>query len=686
MYQIDFDYETRSTQDLTRVGIYNYCRHPDTEIISIQYSIDKTPVKLWKRSDGEFPEEVLEAFRDPLAVKIAYNVPFEFLITWFKLGIKIPIDEWIDVQVMARNCSLPGYLEDVGEILNIEHQKIKQRVSENSLIKLFCVPYIPEQATPLFGVTDAIYKDQYTNPVEWLQFEEYGCQDVRAEQEIMDRLSPFDLPRHEWEFWYLDQEINLRGLPIDMELVDGAIKVVDAEKDILTEKLKQLSGVDNPNSDQQLLEVLRNHGYPFSKLGKAFVKRAQKGEGNLDDVAKNILELRGQLSKSSVQKFSVFKTMTSEDGFLRYQFSFMGAPRTGRYASRGINLQNLARPDKEINENIEEAIELLKTGDHALVKAKYDNVIDMASSVLRPVFRAPADSRFVIADLNAIENRALGWLSGCSAILEVFEKGLCPYKSFAVELYKKPYDEITKEERNNAKPAVLGAGYRLSGGEEITDSETGDTFFTGLLGYAQSLGISLTKELADKAVYVFRKKYKEVKQYWYDLEDAFIRAVRDGETVTVGQVTFFKKENMLCVTLPSGRNLHYMDARIEENVPVHTTNSKGEPTTYYKTAMYYMGVSAKTHQWVEVDTHGGKLCENLCQAVSRDILMEGIKRAEEKGLDVRAHVHDEIICLVPYSSDLTVEDLESAMADPIEWAPDLPLKAEGFESEFYRKN
>jgi DNA polymerase len=680
MDRLDLDYETAGTVDLKEVGLWNYATHEQTRVLMLNYSFDKGPVQIWKPYEGPMPDELVDALTDPFVIKYAFNCAFERLITKFVVGIDVPISEWRDIQVMARYYSLPGSLEDVSEILGLGMDTAKIHDGKR-LIKKFCVPFIEGGEQTLFGESEAAFKDHRTDPDDWKLFENYGGQDVRAEIAVDDRLADYQLPSQEWRYWELDQEINSRGIPIDLELVDSALIIVKREQERLYNELKALTGVENPNSDDQIKEFLKTRGYPFTKLGKSFVARALAGEGNLTEEAKTVLELRSQLSKSGVDKFSVFRAMTSPDSHLRGQFSFMGASRTGRYASHGINVQNLPRPVKEVNERLDEAIALVKANDYEGIQNKFkSSVLDVLSSCIRPVFRAPEGSRFIISDLNAIENRVLGWIARCPAMMQVFEKGLCPYKSFAVELYKKPYESISKEERNNSKPAVLGAGFRLSGGEEIINSE-GEKIYTGLLAYSRSMNIEMSKELADKAVAIFRKKYKEVKSFWYDLEDAYIRAVRDGEEVELGYLRFKTKNNVLQMTLPSGRSLHYLNPRIAENTVV-----QGRDGEYTKTALYYDGQDQVTRQWVQVETHGGKLAENGAQSIARDILMVGIWRAKQINFDVRLHAHDEIGAIVPYSSPLSVKDLEKCMADSIEWGTGLILGAEGFESEIYRKN
>ena len=328
---------------------------------------------------------------------------------------------------------------------------------------------------------------------------------------------------------------------------------------------------------------------------------------------------------------------------------------------------------------LELAIELLKDRDTDGLRWCFKSpVLDVAASCLRPVFRARSGHHFQIADLSSIENVVLGWISDCSRILHVARTGLDAYKDFATEMFGKPYDQITKEERNIAKPPTLGCGYRLSAGGEIINAD-GDKILTGLLAYASAMGVVMTREQAQRAVEVFREKFHEVKKLWYDLEKAFAKAV-EGKPTTAGKCLFEMRENVLLVHLPSGRCLHYFNPKV---VRTPAVSQSGRP--YDKVSLSFEGRDSKTGHWSEQEIHGGVLAENFCQAIARDVLMVGLRRAEEKGYDIVLHVHDEIGAEVPDDSFLTVKDLEECMADVVSWAPDMPLRAAGFRTLIYRK-
>jgi len=678
------DFETASEVDLTEVGTYAYATHPTTRVLMLAYAVDEDEPALWFPGQP-MPDHLRRALASPSVEKWAFQAAFERLIFRYVLKIDIPVPHWRCAQVLARYHSLPSNLEDAGRIVGLAPDEAKLAIGRER-VRQFCIPYIIAQDRPLFGPTPAVFLDEKTNPVEWSEFCDYAKGDIRAERGLvhfLDRISP--LPEREQRNYWIDQEINDRGIPIDVQLIRGAQKVVNAEKLRLETELRQLTGLENPNSDKQVLAWVQGRGYPFQKIGKAFVNRALAGEGSITEEARAVLLLRTQLAKSSVDKFDAFEKMMGTDFRLHHQFAFMGAARTGRYASKGINIQNLLRAVKELESEgkLAEAVEMLTAGAIDLIHEHFkSSVLDIAASCLRPVFRAERGHRFIIADLSQIESIMVGWLSNCARIIKVYTSPPPfddAYKDFATEIYHKPYLEVTKAERNMAKAPVLGAGYRLSAGE-VKTNEDGDTFKSGLLGYAANMGIEMSLELAEKSIKIFREKFKEVVQLWYALERAFVLAV-EGVPTTAGKCLFEMKEGVLRIQLPSGRYLHYFRPRVSRYM-AETRDGR----QYEKKSLYYYGLDAETHQWCETDTHGGKILENISQAISRDVLMEGIRRAEEYGFKVVAHVHDEIVAHTPYSSMLTVGDLEECMTSPIDWAPGLPLKAAGFESEVYRKD
>lgn len=696
---LHLDFETRSELDLSLVGAHNYAAHPSTRILMLAWTLNDRQVKLWEPHrvgcfhaprPEHLPAELREAVLDPVnVVRVAWHADFERLIFRYCMGLDLPVRLWHDPMLTARYLALPGSLDDAGKVLGLKAADSKL-ASGSALIKLFSEPRSLGGQEGLFGVTETLWNDWTTHPREWEQFGGYCRQDVRAERAIDRKIARWGLPELQLQGWELDQRINERGIPVDMALVAGAARVAETERARLAERLFSLTGLDNPNSIPQMLEWARQRGYPFNALGKAFVNRAlHTGEGSeLAPECREALTLRQQAAKASVHKLDALRHGVSPDGRLRGQFVYGGASRTLRWSGTGVQMQNLPRPSKAVEQEMDLAVSLLRAGDHPAILRHFGKPLDVVVSAIRPMFRAPAGQRFVVCDLNAIENRMLGWLSRAPGILRVFAEKLDPYKDFATELYGKAYTDVTKDERNNSKPAVLGCGYRLGGGEDILDPN-GDEIKTGLLGYAAAMGVILTPEEAANAVKVFRNKFPEVKQHWFDLENAAVHAVRHpGEQVPVGQVVFHcQGTKILRILLPSGRALHYLHPKVEKEMM---------PWGKEKDVLSFMARDQKTRQWGRTKSHGGHLEENLCQALSRDVLLDAMLRAEDMGFAIVLHVHDEIGALQPLASPLGARELEACMSVTPEWAkaggnaigqewPDLPLNAEGYEDDHYRK-
>jgi len=678
------DFETRSEIDLKICGLDNYVRHPSTKILMLAYALDDGPVLMWEPHLGPMPADLISMLEDITITKVAWYVPFEFNMFRYVRKMNIPLWMWDDPVNRARMLSMPGHLKDACEILNLPPELAKDPEGKR-LIKLFSIPAKRLKDDTLFGTTGAIFEDWMTAPEDWEAFKQYCIRDVIAERTIDLLLAKFPLPEAEYNAWILDQQINERGLPVDMDLVRGTTNVAEAEKERLREELQNLTGLENSNSVQQLLAWAQQEGYPFASLAKHLVKRALAGEGSMTPAAHRALTLRGQTAKTSDTKLDRIAEAVSYDGRLRNQYVFLGAAKTGRWASYHVQLANLPRPTKEVEKNLNRAIELLRAESQVDLALEFPNTLEVVSSCIRSMFKAPRGSRFVIADLNAIENRMIGWLSGCAAILNVFYHNRDPYLDFAALLFGRNYDEIfklykegdpkIKEMRQQVKPAVLGCGYRLSGGEEV-ENPNGDLIKTGLWGYAAQMHIEITQKFAINAVKLWREQYKEVVSFWYALEEAAKVAVFSKEPQRVGFVEFVcKSDKLLGIRLPSGRSLHYIRPRYE------MIDFKGND----KETLTYEGIDSETKQWTRLKTHGGKLLENLSQAVSRDILLHGMLLAAKAGFQIVGHVHDEIISEVAWDAPQNLEHLIQCMETPPDWAPGLPLGADGFESEIYKK-
>jgi DNA polymerase len=714
---VHLDWETRCVLDLSDVGLDVYLRHPSFEIIMANYSFGDGKVRTWEpHLVSKIPSDLEDALLDPFQTIHAWGANFERQVTKRAFGIDKPTTEWVCVMAVSRYAGLPGALDEAGAILNLGNQaKLK---TGKQLIKLFCEPVEEGGEETLFGISEPLFNTPQSHPTEWAQFVAYGKQDVVAERAAEKRLRGFWPSEEEWETWRLDSKINETGWPVDLLLVDNAKEIALKTRAPLLKRLKNLTETENPESRNQILEWVQGQGYLFSSLGKDFIARALAGECELTPEGREALELRLQTAKSSVSKYTALADMTAPDARLRYQYTYYGA-HTGRWAAHGVNVGNLLKPTKEVEKKLNLAIELVQKMDYARIEKEFKSPLDVAAGVQRSAFRAPEGYKFVVADLNAIENRVLGFLARCDEILKVFREGLDPYLAFAVQMYKKPYAELLdefnagdKSRRTVCKAPVLGGGYALGPGEERVDKVTGLRYFTGLMGYARNMGIELTQEEATKSISVLRQSWKEVTWLWKDMERAAAFAIRHpGHLTGVGvpelkwefdmfenkgrkiqdPLIHFKciSDKVLEMILPSGRPLYYWNPRVETQHKTWTGMKDGREVTreYDQDVIFYHSKDPKTKQWIETDTFGGHLVENGDQGEARDILVHGMKLADQRGFEIVGTTYDELITLVPLDSNLGIKELCECMSDPpARYNGQLPLSANGFEDVVYRKD
>jgi DNA polymerase family A len=723
---LHLDFETRSVVDLEECGLSNYAANNSTEVLLLAWAFDNDPVAVWeKHRTPELPKELVKALHSDEQL-FAWNAPFERNIFKNILHVDLPPERWVDPMVFCRFLSLPGSLEKAGRIVGLPEELQKSKEG-HELINLFCYPADMGGEPTLFGLSEPSFYDWNSRPRQWEAFKKYCAQDVVAEREIYNLVKEFPLPEAEYRAWYLDQLINERGLPVNLEMIDNGLTMINRFRDDLDKELQLLTGSKNPNSRDQMLEWIGKQGYPFNSLHKDFVTRALLLESGLTKEGRKALELRQATSRTSYKKFEAIKKMVSLDRRLRHQFIFLGASRTGRWSGTGPQFQNLPRPEKAVKKNFERAFHLVMTGDYEAARKEFPAIIGLVTSLIRSVFQAPPGKKLVIGDLSAIENRVIGWLAGCTAILDVFRRGFDPYLTFAALMYRIAYDDLiqivdgkhvakdkdAEDKRQVAKPAVLGAGYGLSAGVTrrkirgkyqyeaiLVKDKYGNSVKTGLLGYAENMGVTLTPEQAYLAWSVFRESYPEVVKLWSTLENAAIKVLAMGGIVALPFITFERVERkngsyILRILLPSGRHLHYINARLTQEPSINRhgkarKNPDGSPK--YKTVIYYdgighgVGATNDKKVWGPVKIYGGKFAENIVQAISRDILLHAMFIVEEEGGELVGHVHDELICL---SDDdifsYSLEDLKRAMSITPSWAPGLPLAADGFESKIYRK-
>lgn len=744
------DFETASEAELSEVGLYNYATHFTTRVLMFSYGFvrslnDKPEVKRWEPRGGQIqmPLDLRQGLENPAVTIIAFNSAFERNIFKHVLGITIPIERFQDPQASARYLSLPANLEDVGMVLGLPHELRKDKRGDDAL-DLFSYPKKRKKKEG-----GGLYFNNWeTHPEDWKVLGEYCDQDVRAELEVARRealLGAFPLPERERAVWIFDQAVNDRGMPTDRQFVQNLFAIAQKNKDEKMAQQNRLTGLENANSQQQLLPWVQKRGYPLSTLRKGKIEILLKDTANeLTAECREVLKARMEASSTSYKKLETMANNLGPDGRIRNMFIYMGSARCGRWSGAAVQPHNFARPDGTFEDmkNVVKARDLIYAADYQGLKTAFKNKNDefyspliIAKNVIRTVFVAPAGKRFNVCDLNAIETRVAAWVASCEPLLKVFEDNRDPYLDFASKMYGVPYEVLwadykglngkerqieAKRKRQIAKPGVLGAVYRLGAGGWGYD-KNGDEIKTGLWGYAEAMGVDMTQEQAQQVVKIFREAYQEIGGapnsdtgfgggIWYVLENAVkdvlqgertIRKVGPEGCIVIDKLTIEGRDPMLRIKLPSGRYLHYLDASIQnvkmpwqqkKDVPVEF-DANGEATRYetqlvdvHKPGFTYYGKDQHTDQWTLIVSHGGKIFENIVQAIARDVLADKLLQFEQIGLEVVGHVHDEGICLSdddPFASG--VLDMEKIMNTPVSWAPTLPLGSDGFEDYFYHK-
>lgn len=726
------------------MGLDNYVKDPSTGISMLGWALDREDVELWFPHLSRPPKKLLDAIRNPKIIKVAWNAQFEFNFTKYVMGprylgesLDIPIQEWRDPIILAHNLSLPGGLEKVAKILKMKELK-DERGKE--LMMQFCMPVSKGGELTLFGIAPPLFRDHNSHPKQFAEYAEYCKQDVVAERDLWYRLLKIPFPDRDWEGWFLDQKINAFGMPGRRDLAEKGLRLANRYVTEQRALLKKLTGLANPNSDTQMKEWVTARGYPWKSLRAPYVQaEIDNPNSPITAECREALLARSTARKTSYKKIERFLLVLSPDDRLRNQFKYMAAARTGRWAGGDVQVQNMPRGMSVIKKKLMHCLDLLEREDYDAIKKEFTDVpnrkdsisvVEFVITLLRSLFQAKPGKTLIVADLNAIENRVLGWAAGCWNILEVFthpkEDGGDPYLSFGTRLFNKTYAQMwaeykaeTSEDRQNSKPAVLGAGYGLGGGE-MYKNENGDMVRGGLWGYAKNVcQVDMPKELAHKAVEIFRSSYPEVTQFWTDLEEAFKQVLKRGGVIKVGEVSWDKKARewikhktplgcvitfrripmegggwMIRMELPSGRALHYINATIEEET--RTSQKTGLPYTSY--TIYYDGIEhsattdatgstvKKRHKWGRVKTYGGKICENAIQAIARDILVYGMLLADAMGFDIFGLFHDELATEVDDSPfGLRLEDLIWCMSAVPDYCPGLLLGADGYSGPVYRK-
>lgn len=646
MKSISWDLETYSSVDLTKCGVYRYCESEDFEILLAAYSIDGGAVQVTDLACGEkLPQEILDALEDETVEKWSYNSQFERIclsrLLGYPAGDYLAPASWRCSMVWASTLGLPRSLESVGAVLGVEKQKLTEG---KDLIRYFCVPCRPTKANG--GRTRNLPEH---DPEKWERFKAYNLRDVETEMQIQERLSRFPVPDFIWEEYQLDQEINDRGIGVDMELVRQAIAMDARSREWLTASMQELTELENPNSVQQMKQWLADHGLETDTLGKTAVAELVK---TAPEPLREVLSLRQQLAKNSVKKYTAMENAVCADSRAHGMFVFYGANRTGRFSGRLIQLQNLY---KNTMPDLAQARALVRSGNYEALSMLYEDIPDTLSQLIRTAF-VPQDGRkLIVADFSAIEARVLAWLAGEKWVLEVFEKGGDIYCETAARMFHCRVEKHGEnaELRQKGKQATLSCGY---GGS------------VGALKAMGALEAGMTKEELQPLVDSWRAANPNIVRFWWDVDRAVKECVKMRIPTETHGLRFDYRSAMLFITLPSGRKLAYVKPRIGEN------QFGGESVTY-------MGVSG-TKKWERLESYGPKFVENIVQGTARDILCYAMQTL--KNCSIVAHVHDEII--IEADRRMSVEAVCEQMGRTPPWAKGLKLRADGYECEFYQKD
>lgn len=693
------DFETSSDCDLRAHGALRYAKDPSTRALMLAWAFDDGTVEqiVWpgglnREAHIQFlideAPELYAALLNPEVRKVAHNCQFEKLVFQYVFDIETSIEEWEDTMVMAYQLSLPGDLKTLSKCIGIEGAE--KDAEGKKLINVFCKP------RPVSRVTKAKphrYESEETQPEAWARFCEYNKQDVVAERVAYNKMKIYDVPEKEREVWILDQHINERGMPLDLEFTNAAWSMVQRIKKKKLGEIATITGLANPGAWQQVLPWLKEMGtYPFENMKKESVAAALR-DFDLDAESYAVLDIWQYVSKSSLNKYKQMLDI-EVDGWMCFCYQYGGAQRTLRWAGRKPQFQNLpSRFAKKWKTYLAEIRQLILDGDEEMIALMYGDPAEALVACVRTAVKAPEGYAVVCADLGSIESRGLGEVSKCQKIVDVFNAGRDLYRTFGADLFHKPYDEITDEERTFCKPPVLGSGFGLGAGG-VTGEYPLEEYY-GLIGYARNMGVSLQQDDAQKMTDIFRSGYVEVPNTWYALDDAAIRAVKTRKRTRVVakhpvtgaydayalDVWFDVKGPFLRMELPSGRYLYYLRPQIR----VKTLVSKKTGEKYQKTVLSYEGYNDKK-KWTRVDTWGGKFIENWCQAWARDILAEGMLLAAKKGFLILGSVHDELITLVKTRlKEKAVGLLCRCMSHKPDWHKGIVLGAEGFHAPYYRK-
>lgn len=647
MRELSIDIETYSSVNLAKSGVYAYASAPDFTILLFAYAFDDNPVDVIDLTADTLPDEILQALCDADVIKTAYNANFERTCINKHFGIITPVEQWQCSAVAAAELGLPQTLDGVAKAIGLEQQKDSRG---KALISYFCKPCKPTQING--GRTRNLPEHA---PEKWREFMEYCGQDVEVERAIKRKIAKFPIAGSEQRLWVYDQKINDRGVRVDLDFVQSALQFDERYKKFCLTRAQEITGLDNPNSLIQLKAWIQERtGAAVDSLRKEDLE-ALKDSVDDEDV-KEVLQIRANTSKTSTAKYEAMRQSVCPDGRIRGLLQFYGANRTGRWAGRIVQVQNL--PQNHLRD-LDLAHEAVLGGDYELFMMLFGSPAQVLSELVRTAFIPSEGRRFIVSDFSAIEARVLSYLADEQWRLDVFNTHGKIYEASAAQMFKVPIESIKKGDplRQKGKIAELALGYGGSVGAMIS------------MG---ALKMGLLEDELKPIVDSWRAANPKITAFWRAVEDAAMEAVEDKPSQLPHGLKFIKQSGILFITLPSGRRLAYVKPRIE-------INRFGRP------GLTYMGLNQTKKVWERIETFGGKLVENIVQAFSRDCLAESIMRLEDMGYEINFHVHDEVVIDVPIGQS-SADEVAEIMGRPIDWAPGLPLRADAYETNYYKKD
>lgn len=656
MEHLSIDIETKSSVDIGKAGLYRYAQSDDFEILLFAYRYGDESVQIVDLSQGEkIPDKIVEDLSNPEIVKHAYNAAFE----WYCLniaGYKTPLCQWKCTMIHGLYCGYTAGLDATGKAIGLPQDKRKLATGK-ALIRYFCVPCKPTKNNGR-----RTWNLPKHAPEKWELFKEYCKQDVVTESAILRRMDAFPVPEEEETLWQMDIRMNAFGVKVDTALISGALQINDHSTELLENEARAITGLQNPNSSVQLLDWVHNNGVEMDNLQKVTV--TEKLSNDLPDDVRRALEIRQQLGKTSIKKYVAMDTAKGKDDRVRGLTQYYGANRTGRWAGRLVQMQNLPR---NYIKTLDYARKLVKDRNYGGIKLLYGNVPDTLSQLIRTAFIPSEGNKFVVADFSAIEARVIAWLAGETWVNDVFATHGKIYEATASQMFHVPIEKIAKGNpeyalRQKGKVATLALGYQGGANALIA------------MG---ALNMGLSEEELPDIVQRWRNANPRIRDLWYAVEEAALLVMQTAQPQAIYNLIFNLEsdivygQNFLTVQLPSGRKLYYPRPFLKEN-------------QFGKLAIHYYTGGQQTRKWEVTSTYGGKMTENIVQAIARDCLAETLRRIDAKGLQVVFHVHDEVIIDAPMET--TVGEICDLMAEPIPWAPGLILKGAGFESNYYMKD